>query len=142
METEGLFAPATPSDAREQYEAVGPAARVVVRETVRAMDFDAAEYEARVTGSVVETARDALFASLLTVYVGRSAEFEEWTTAHPGYEVQHTGSDNVERVVWHAAPATETVVAATFQQERRAAIGTLRRQAWGEIYRDLVEDGG
>lgn len=141
METEGLFAPETPSEAREQYEAVGPAARVVVRETVRAMDFDAAEYEARVTSSVVETARDALYASLLTVHVGTSTEFDEWTTANPGYEIHRTGSDNVDHVVWHAAPVTDTVVAATFHEERQAAIGTLRRQAWGEIYRDLVEAG-
>lgn len=140
METEGLFAPESPSEARGQYEAVGPAARVVVREATRAMDFDAAEYDARVTGTVVATARDALFASLLRVHVGTSAEFEEWLTAHPAYGVQRTGSDNVENVVWHPARVTATVVAATFQEERRAAVGTLRRQAWGEVYRGLLED--
>lgn len=140
METEGLFGPETPSEAREQYAAVGPAARVVVREVVRAMEFDAAEYESRVTSSVVETARDALFASLLRVHIGTRPEFEEWTEAHASYEVHRTGSENVDRVVWHAAPVTETVVAATFHEERQAAIGTLRRQAWGEIYRELLED--
>jgi hypothetical protein len=140
METEGLFAPETPSEARERYEAVGPAARVVVREATRAMEFDAAEYDARVTGSVIETARDALFASLLKIHVGTSDEFEEWCTDHPAYTVQRTGSDNVQHVVWHQAPVTETAVAATFQEERHAAIGTLRRQAWGTVYRELLED--
>lgn len=139
METEGVFSPETPAEAKTQYEAVGPAARTVVREVARAMEFDEDEYEARVTGAVVETARDALFASLLVVHVGSKSEFENWRADHATYTVEKTGSEDVDRVVWHPAPAAETVVATTFQDKRTAAIGTLRRQAWGTVYRDVVE---
>lgn len=140
METEGIFTPSTPDEAHQQYTAVGPAARTTVREVARAMDFDEAEYDERVTGAVVETARDAIFASLLVVHVGSTAEFEDWTADHPEYTISKTGSESVERVAWHPAPATETVVATTFHEKRTAAIGTLRRQAWGTVYRDLLED--
>lgn len=140
METVGVFTPETSAEARERYAAISPAAQGVVREIARAMEFDAEEYDRRVTSAVVETARDALFASLLEVHVGSRAEFDDWCGAHDAYEVTSTGSPNVERVAWHPAPATETVVATTFQAEREAAIDTLRRQAWGEVYRPLVEE--
>jgi len=133
-----VFAPETVEEARERYENVGPAAQVVVRETARAMGFDGEEYDRRVTSEVVETARDALFASLLVVHVGDRAEYEAWRGAHPDYEVREVGSENVERVVWHAAAFAGEVAAATFQEERAAAVGTLRRQAFGRIYRDRL----
>ncbi len=50
------------------------------------------------------------------------------------------GSDSVDNVVWHVAPFADRVVAATFQEERDAAVGTLRRQAFGSVYREVVED--
>lgn len=139
MRTEGVFAPETRDEARSEYETVGPAAQTVVRETAKAMAFDQEEYRDRVTSEVVETARDALFASLLTVHVGDRAEYETWCAEHPEYEVHEIGSGNVDHVVWHAAPATGQAVAATFQNEERAAIATLRRQAFGRVYRDLFE---
>ena len=138
METQGTFAPETIADAREAYEDVGPAAQTVVRETARAMEFDREEYRDRVTSDVVETARDALFASLLTVRVGTAEEFEDWCAERPAYEVRVEGSDSVDFVVWHAAPFAETIVAATFQNEEAAAVGTLRRQAFGRIYRERL----
>jgi len=137
METEGLFAPETTAQAREYYDAVGPSAQVVVEEATRAMAFDAEEYDRRVTGEVVETARDALFASLLAVNVGTRAEFEEWQT-DVDYEVTAVGSEHVDNVVWHAAPFAEEAVAATYHEERRAAVDTLRRQAFGRLYREVV----
>ena len=142
MDTEGEFTPATPAAARERYESVGPTAQVVVREIAKAMDMDADEYERRVTSDVVETARDALFASLLAVHVGTREEFEEWLDSSEFGEsdVREAGSEHVDNVVWHAAPAADTVVAATFQDQRRAAVGTLRRQAFGRVYRDLVSE--
>ncbi|GAB7012258.1 DUF5809 family protein [Halolamina salina] len=140
MRTEGVFSPQTADDAAEAFETVGPAAQTVVRETAKAMEFDREEYDRRVTGEVVETARDALFASLLSVTIGDREEWEAWRDEHPGYDVHETGSESVERVVWHAAPATEEVVAATFQSEEEAAIGTLRRQAFGRIYQPLLKD--
>jgi hypothetical protein len=138
METEGILAPETVADAREAYEDVGPAAQTVVRETARAMAFDREEYRERVTGEVVETARDALFASLLVVHVGTAEEFDDWCADRPEYEVHVVGSDAVDSVVWHAAPFAEAVVGATFQNEPEAAVGTLRRQAFGRVYRDRL----
>ncbi|MFB6084390.1 MAG: DUF5809 family protein [Halorientalis sp.] len=138
MHTEGVFAPATVTEARDQYAAVGPAAQTGVREVAKAMDFDDEEYENRVTASVVATAHEAIFASLLEVTVGTAEAFEEWCEDHPDYEREVIGSENVDRVVWHGVPFAETVVAATFQEREEAAVGTLRRQAFGSVYREVV----
>ena len=138
METEGVFAPETVEAARDAYERVGPVAQIVVRETAKAMDFDREEYRERVTSDVVETARDALFASLLRVHVGDRAAFDDWRADHPDYEVHEVGSPDVERVVWHPVPFEARAVAATFQDERDAAVATLRRQAFGRLYREHV----
>ena len=138
MHTEGVFAPETEAATRERFRAVGPAAQTTVREVAKAMDFDSDEYEDRVTSAVVETAREALFASLLEVRVGSRDEFESWCADHPDDEREMIGSENVDQVVWHAVPFAETVVAATFQEKESAAVGTLRRQAFGSVYRDVV----
>lgn len=138
MRTEGVFSPETEAAAREAFESVGPAAQVVVRETAKAMEFDREEYNERITSEVVETAREALFASLLTVHVGTDEEWEAWQDDHPAYDTHVNGSENVDNVVWHVAPFAETAVAATYQQEEEAAIGTLRRQAYGRLYNDLL----
>jgi hypothetical protein len=137
VETAGVFDPETLAAAREAYESVAPAAKTAVRETAMAMSFDREEYQDRVTGEVVETARDAIFASLLTVRVGDREAFDAWR-ADADVEVTVRGSPDVERVVWHVAPFAEVAVAATFQAEREAAVATLRRQAFGEIYRDRL----
>jgi DNA-binding transcriptional ArsR family regulator len=136
METHGFLAPETGAAARDHYEAVGPAAQTVVKETAKAMAFDADEYDERVTGEVVETARDALFASLLEVHAGTREEYEDWL-ADRDREVVEEGSENVSRVAWHDALG-ETVVAATYESEERAAVVTLRRQAFGRVYRDIL----
>jgi len=138
MHVEGRLAPATAEEVREEYDALAPAARTVVRETAKAMSFDRAEYDERVTTAVIETALDALFASLLEVHVGGRDEFEAFRGDHPALEPAVEGSDTVDRVAWHAAPAAGLLVAATFQSERDAAVGTLRRQAFGKAYRDIV----
>jgi len=136
VDVEGPIAPATAAAARERYEALAPAAQTVVREVAKAMSFDREEYAERVTGEVVGTARDALFASLLEVRVGSREAFESWREEYDG-SVHVTGSENVDRVVWHAGPDGEAV-AATFYQERDAAVATLRRQAFGRLYREVV----
>lgn len=135
METQGTLAPETHEEAREAYEAAGPVAQTVVRETAHAMDFSPDEYRERVTSDVVATARDVLFAARLTFHSGTREAFEEWCADHDEYEVVEVGSPNVERVVWHAAPFANRVVAATYQDERDAAVEILRRQALGRIYR-------
>lgn len=149
MDTEGTLAPSTPAEARAEYETLVPAAKVAVRETAKAMEFDAEEYAERVTGEVIESVRDALFASLLRVHVGTRAEYEAWLDDHPEYEPDPAGSDDVDNVVWHPVPfggdesegGSPPVVAATWQAEREAALGTLRRQAFGRAYREHLTDG-
>jgi len=137
METEGQFSPTTVAAARDRYESLGSTAQVVVKEVAKAMGLDAAEYRERVTGEVVETARDVLFAESLSVTVGSRAEFDEWR-ADTDREVEVIGADNVDNVVWHAPEFAATAVAATYQSERDAAVGTLRRQAFGRIYSEVV----
>lgn len=136
MNTHGFLAPEDESEARDRYEAVGPTAQTVVKETAKAMAFDAEEYDERVTSEVVETARDALFASLLEVRTGSRAEYEEWL-ADREREVVEQGSENVSQVAWHDALG-ETVVSATYEREERAAVATLRRQAFGRVYREFL----
>lgn len=140
MHTEGTFAPETAQSARERYADCGPTAQRVVREVVKAMDLSAEEYDERVTGEVVETAREVLFAADLAVHVGTRAEFETWVeeSTEGDVEVTEIGSPNVDNVAWHAPPFADEVVAATFQDEADAAVETLRRQALGRIYRDVV----
>ena len=137
MDTEGLFVPETREEAREQFEMLAPAAGEVVRAIAKEIGFDNEEYTERVTGEAVETAREALYASLLEVKVGTRQEYETWCGDHQCDTIE-IGSENVENVVWHAAPFAETAVAATFENERAAAVATLRRQAFGRIYRDIV----
>jgi len=137
METEGQFSPTTVDAARDRYEALGSTAQVVVKEVAKAMGLDAAEYRDRVTGEVVETARDVLFAESLAVTVGSREEFEDWR-ADTDHAVEIIGSDNVDRVVWHAPAFADEAVAATYQSERDAAVGTLRRQAFGRLYSEVV----
>lgn len=137
MHTEGSLSPESAEAARERYAALGSTAQVVVREVAKAMDLGAEEYEERVDADVVATARDALFAEQLAVRVGSFAEFEAWRADFAG-EVDLAGSESVDNVAWHVAPFADRAVAATFQDEERAAVGTLRRQAFGRIYRDVV----
>lgn len=135
MERRGEFCPASIDEARSLAERLGPAAQLVVRETTQAMDFDREEYGDRVTPAVIETARDALFASLLSVFVGTYEEYEEWLAARE-VETVEIGSQQVDNVVWHAFDGT--VVAATFQDEPDAAVATLRRQAFGRLYKERI----
>lgn len=133
MEHRGEFTPETLDDVRALADRLGPAAQIVVRETAQAMDFDREEYRDRVTADVIETARDALFASLLAVTVGTRTEYEAWLEGRD-VEVIEVGSEQVDNVVWHAFDGT--IVAATFQDEPEAAVSTLRRQAFGRFYKD------
>lgn len=139
MHTEGLLAPETAGEARDRYDALASTADVVVREVARAMELDGEAYDRRVTEDVFATAQDAIFASLLSVHVGIREEFETFCAEHGG-EVVQTGSEHVEGVVWHAPDFAGTIVATTFQDAEDAAIATLRRQAYGRLYRDVLED--
>lgn len=137
-ETRGLLAPETEAEVREQFEEVGTPAQTVTRELARAMKFPKEEYEERVTGEVVETARDALFASLLRVEVGDREEFEDARSDYPDAEVVENGSADVDGVAWHYVPFDDVLVTTTFQEEPDAAVATLRRIAFGRFYRGVL----
>jgi hypothetical protein len=138
VERTGPFAPETVAAARARHEDCAPAARTAVREAARAMGFDRDELRDRVTDEAVAAARDAVFASLLRVRVGPREAYEAWRAAYDG-EVTETGSPDVGAAVWHVAPTG--AVAATFGADREAAVATLRRQAFGRLYRPAFEDG-
>jgi hypothetical protein len=144
METRGTFAPETRADALEYYDEVGPVAQVVVREATKAMSFDAEEYDERVTPEVIRTARDAVFAEQLTVHVGEEGEFDTWLTdsEFDDDDIVQIGSDNVDNVVWHPVPFADTMIAATYQDEPDAAASTLRRNAFGRVYREEFYQSG
>lgn len=139
METEGFLRPATPEAARRAHAELLPGARTVVTEAAKAMEFDRAEMDERLDEDVYRTAHDAMFASVLEVRVGARAAFDEWRADYDG-DLTVNGSDHVDSVAWHDAPAVDAAVAATFQDERAAAVGTLRRMAYGELYREVLPD--
>ena len=141
MDTKGRLRPATADAARETYAELTPAAKVATREATKAMGFDSDEYDERVTSGVIESVRDAIFASLLEVHVAERSAFDGWLDGRDATVVL-AGSDRAPRVVWHDPAMTDTVVAATFGDERAAAVGTLRRQAFGRVYRELLETAG
>ena len=138
MHTDGEFLPATADEARERYEQLGSRAQVVVKAVAKAMAFDSEEYDQRVTGDVVETAREAMFGEQLQVRVGTREEFEAWRE-DADQTVEVIGADNVDNVAWHAPPFADTAVAATFQDEQEAAVETLRRQAYGRLYTEMLD---
>jgi len=140
VELRGRHEPESWDDAADRYGALGPTAQSVVRETARAMGFERSEYDERVTADVVETARQTLFAETLAVRVADSERFEAWREGYPG-AVRVAGSDAVDRVAWHVSPAAGTAVAATFQNEPEAAVGTVRRMAFNRLYRDRLAGG-
>lgn len=137
MQTLGVFTPETRDAVRERYAELETAAGETVRAVTREMGFDTGEYDERVTNGVHEAAQDALFASLLAVQVGTRAEYERWRESHSG-ELVEAGSEQADRAVWHDPPWSDAAVAATFQDERDAAVTTLRRQAFGHLYREVV----
>lgn len=140
METRGLLAPASETEARAAYAELGPPAQTVTKEVAMAMDFEREEYRERVTSDVVETARDALFASLLEVHVGDRSEFDAWLDDRPDLDIAMEGNENVDRRAWHPVPAANAVAAVTFQNEPEAAVATVQRVAFGRFYRDLLPE--
>jgi len=141
MDTEGLFAPETPEAARERFASLAPAAKTVLREVGRELSMDTGTYQERMDEDLRLTAQEALFASLLAVRVGTRTEYDQWREC-ADVETVEVGTGNVDNVVWHAPPFADTAVAATFHGERGAAVGTLRRQAFGRLYRDVVYGAG
>lgn len=140
METIGYIAPMTASEAREIFAELEPAAGEIARAIAIAMDPSGDLYTERMNDEVRRTAREALFGSLLVVSTGPRESFDDWAERAPydTYTVDIEGSEHVERIAWHAAPVAERVIAATYHAERDAAIATLRRMAWGQVYHEVV----
>jgi hypothetical protein len=136
-ETYGTFEPESWAAAERRYEESGPSAQVVVRAVTKAMGFDREEYDRRVDADVVETARQALFAETLAVQVADRDAFDAWRETYDG-SVHVAGSDAVGSVAWHASAPAGTAVAATFEDEPAAAVGTVRRMAFNRLYRDRL----
>lgn len=133
METDGLFAPETETAARERWAAVDAAAETAATAVAKALDVD----PGRADEDVVLTAREAIFASLLTVHVGAREEYEDWLEGRDR-DVTELGSEHVSGVTWHDAPLADAVLAATFESEPEAAVATLRGQAFVRLYREVV----
>ena len=142
METVGYLEPETAEACHETYRSLGVAAQELVHEMAVAMEFDREEYDARVDSSVVKHTRDTLFGVLLRVSTGSEAAFTSVRDApeYDAYGLHKEGSDNVDNVAWHISPATETIVAATYQHQPDAAVATLRRIAWNRLYIELLEN--
>lgn len=137
METAGMFAPETPAAARERYESLRPAAQTVVESVARTVTDDQESFQQFTSDAAHAVAADALFAALLEVQVGRRAEYVEWC-GDQSVDPVELGSDSVDNVVWHAPQFAETPIAATYQDQREAAVETLRQQAFGRLYREVV----
>ncbi len=139
-ETYGTFEPDSWAAAAARYDHLGSTAQVVVRAVTKSMAFDREEYDRRVDSDVLETARQAIFAEALAVDVADRATFDAWREAYP-QDVEIAGSDTVGNVAWHVSAPAETAVAATFENEPEAAVGTVRRIAFNRLYRErLVGD--
>ncbi|TKX55956.1 hypothetical protein EXE44_15885, partial [Halorubrum sp. SS7] len=84
------------------------------------------------------------FAELLAVHVGDRDEFDAWLadSEFDDAAVTQIGSDNVDNVVWHPIPFADAVIAATYQEEPDAAASTLRRNAFGRVYREEFYESG
>jgi hypothetical protein len=137
MHTEGLFAPETIEAAREQYAATDAAADAVLRALARAVPLAEDAGDVHADDDLRLTAREAIFASLLAVHVGTREEFEDWIDDRDR-AVEEVGSEQVSNVVWHDAGAADRILAATFENEPEAAVGTLRRQAFATLYRERL----
>lgn len=140
MRTAGNLEPATAEEIHDIYDALAVPAKEIVHDITVALDFDRAEYNTRVDQRVITRARDALFGTLLRIQTDSRDSFESMLENQPyaSYECIQEGSPNVDHIAWHVSPATETIVAASYQDHPEAAVATLRRIAWNELYTDIL----
>jgi hypothetical protein len=139
METRGHFAPATDAAVREAYDSLARVAETVTKEIAEANTDTRADYRRLTDTETVETAQEALFASLLEVQVGSTEAYEEWIDQHPDFEVEFAGTEPVPNRAWHPVRPRGTVVAVSFQDAPDAAVAAVQRQAFGRHYRPILE---
>ncbi len=138
MDTAGVFAPRSTAEARDQFESVAQAAETVTKEIAEAGTESTEAYERLVDPTVVETAQQALFASLLEVHTGTREAYEHWLDSHDVTETSMAGTETVPHRAWHPVWPESAVFAVSYQDRPEAAIATLRRQAFGQRYRALL----
>jgi hypothetical protein len=138
METRGHFAPRTETAASAQYDDLALAAKTVTKEIAEAGTDTSDDYQALVEESVIDTAQQTLFASLLEVHIGSVDEYEAWLTDHNSLDGSLAGTDTVARRAWHPVWPRDHVAAVSFQNSPEAAIATVRRQAFGQHYRAIL----
>jgi len=138
MQTTGYIEAPTPEAVAEEFQSVASSAGTLTSTIAKSMDVDSADYDELVTDDVVQRAHVTLFAALLRIQQADREAFEEWCESHPAYEPEIHGSEAVEGVAWHAAPVADVVVATTFATEPDAAVETLRRIAWSEVYEPVL----
>jgi hypothetical protein len=139
MERRGLFSFDSEADLAAVHQALLPAGETVTEELLDVLAYHQEASEVSVTTELVETAHEAIFASLLEVYTGDSDEFDAWLRDHPELEVHLEGHEHAERRAWHPVGPAGAVVAVTFQQEVEAAAEMVRRQAVGRYYRERLD---
>ena len=142
MRIDGFLTPESAPAAHDAYEALAVPARDVTRAVVMAMDIEGDDYRQLVDESVTGAAQEAMFGSLLEVRTADREAFDHWCDRPDNAELTVTmeGSEHVANIAWHEAPSVDRVIAATYESQREAAVSTLRRLAWGRIYRDMVSD--
>ncbi|MBS3760816.1 DUF5809 family protein [Halodesulfurarchaeum sp.] len=139
METQGHFAPRTETAASAQFDDLALVAKTVTKEIAEAGTDTSGGYQALVEESVIETAQQTLFASLLEVHVGSVDEYEAWLTDHDSLEASLAGTETVPWRAWHPVWPRDQVTAVSYQNSPEAAIATVRRQAFGQHYRAILE---
>ena len=138
MDTRGYEAPRTESAARAHYEDLAGAAQTITKEVADAGTDSSEAYQEFIDQSVIETAQQALFGSLLEVHVGSQTEYDTWLAEHESFDATLAGTETVPSRAWHPVWPTEQVVAVSFQDRPDAAVATVRRQAFGQHYRSML----
>lgn len=139
METRGHFAPSTEAEVRETYESLAQAAATVTKEIAEANADSRADYQTLIGSETVETAQQALFASMLEVQVGTTEAYDAWLADHDELETELAGAEPVSGRAWHLVSARDVVVVASFEERPDAAVSAVQRQAFGRHYRPILE---
>lgn len=139
MDTRGQFAPETKAAARSLYDDLAIAAETVTKTLAETSTDSREAYHELLDQERIDAAHEALFASLLEVHVGSVEEFESWMNRHDAFQLSLSGPETVPRRAWHPVRPRKTVTAVSFQTAPEAAVATVRRQAFGTQYRELLE---
>ncbi|MFB6086537.1 MAG: DUF5809 family protein [Halodesulfurarchaeum sp.] len=139
MEIRGHFTPETEAAVREQYGSLAPVAETVTKEIAEANADTRTEYRDLIDSETIETAQQALFASLLEVQVGTTEAWESWLAEQEDFDVELAGTEPVSGRAWHPVWPREVVVAVSFEDRTDAAVSAVKRQAFGRHYRSMLE---